>query len=312
MFKKCGVAVILSLIMASFVMGPISAVVVQASAIEAAPAGAFFSAPWPCFGGALPEGPVHYTKQYTTVVLDLSDPGDGGHTYLEKREVVGVTYMGSAQGKLPPMPFFASKADFIRARMIVQMAGSDTPQVFPVQFARHTAPSMPEKTPEDFYKTSLAFKTSHDEAGRVAGLVMYSTDGPTPPDASGDMVFTFNGVITASGGVVTASGIVNDTQKDTYSNGIVDGQTVWHQAEVSGKSLNVDLKWQNASDDLQLTIYTPDGHILGPYGDEADGKSDGRINLEISDHGDVADGTWSFKVQGADVAGKDEYYMRTW
>jgi len=193
--------------------------------------------------------------------------------------------------------------------MIVHMAGDDTPQAFPVQFLKHSYghmsyDNMTGKPSVDLYEASLDFRMSRDSQGNEVGLVMCPLDGSAVP---GDEYFTFSGAISVDG-----SGIASGTREDAYTNDIADGQAVWHQAQVSGKSLSVDLKWQNSTDDLQLMIYTPDGYVLGPYGDASDGKGDGRVNLEISDHGDVADGTWSFKVMGVDVAGKDEYYLRTW
>jgi hypothetical protein len=77
-------------------------------------------------------------------------------------------------------------------------------------------------------------------------------------------------------------------------------------------AFNFDLKWNNPADDLRLMIYTPDGHVLGPYTDVSDGRTDGRINMEIDNQNGVADGTWLFKVTGMSVSGKDEYYIRAW
>jgi hypothetical protein len=102
---------------------------------------------------------------------------------------------------------------------------------------------------------------------------------------------------------------------DEYNDHISQGQTVWHQQDVTGSSttLNVSLKWQKADDSLRLMIYTPDGHVLGPYYDNSDNKVNNEINLTVTNPDGVASGSWSFKVTGMNVSSNQEgYYLRAW
>lgn len=90
---------------------------------------------------------------------------------------------------------------------------------------------------------------------------------------------------------------------------ITQGETNWHSKIVSSyiTTLNVNLNWGDTSDSLRLTIYTPDGYTLGPYYDSADGSIDGRINLDITNSGGIAQGTWRYCVYGYDVSGTESY-----
>ncbi|MFZ3383122.1 MAG: peptidase domain-containing protein [Candidatus Methanoperedens sp.] len=74
---------------------------------------------------------------------------------------------------------------------------------------------------------------------------------------------------------------------------ITQGQTNWHTKDVTTfiTTLNVDLNWGNPSNSLRLTIYSPDGYVLGPYFDNADGVINGRINLNIRNPNGIAKGT---------------------
>jgi hypothetical protein len=92
---------------------------------------------------------------------------------------------------------------------------------------------------------------------------------------------------------------------------ITQGETNWHSKIVSTNinTLNVDLNWGDTTDSLRLRIYTPDGYVLGPYFDNADGAVDGRINLEISNPGGIAKGTWRYEVYGHSVVGTEDYYI---
>ncbi len=161
---------------------------------------------------------------------------------------------------------------YIPGKMIVREEGSGLQQTLPVRFYRHGP--VPGRPFLESYRMSAT----------------YSQDGSS---------FTLDGEIMTN-------------ESGGYDNAIMMGQTVWHQAQVSSASLNVDLKWNNTADDLRLMIYTADGHVLGPYYDSSDGRADGRINLEVDSPSGVAAGLWSFKVMGISVAGKDEYYLKVW
>ncbi|OPY28874.1 MAG: hypothetical protein A4E28_01261 [Methanocella sp. PtaU1.Bin125] len=99
-----------------------------------------------------------------------------------------------------------------------------------------------------------------------------------------------------------------------YNNQISAGETRWHCADISDavESVNIDLKWREGSHPLKLTIYTPDGHVLGPYEDSADGRTDGRINLNVAGPSGVAAGEWSLKVTDTGGTGVGAYYVKTY
>ena len=86
---------------------------------------------------------------------------------------------------------------------------------------------------------------------------------------------------------------------------ITQGETDWYSLYVPpGKdNLWVDLDWGDTSDSLTLTIYSPDGTVLGPYHD----AGDARIFLRISKSGGLPSGTWNFKVYGERVQGVEDY-----
>ena len=92
---------------------------------------------------------------------------------------------------------------------------------------------------------------------------------------------------------------------------ITQGDTNWHSKIVSTNinTLNVDLNWGDTTDSLRLRIYTPDGYVLGPYFDNADGAVDGRINLDIYNPDGIAKGTWRYEVYGHSVVGTEDYYI---
>jgi hypothetical protein len=92
---------------------------------------------------------------------------------------------------------------------------------------------------------------------------------------------------------------------------ISQGETNWHSKIVSTNinTLNVDLNWGDTTDSLRLKIYTPDGYVLGPYFDNADGPIDGRINLDIYNPYGIAKGTWRYEVYGYSVVGTEDYYI---
>jgi len=90
---------------------------------------------------------------------------------------------------------------------------------------------------------------------------------------------------------------------------IKQGETDWHYTIISDyyMTLNVDLNWGNSANSLQLTIYSPDNHVFGPYYDSDDGIIDGRINLDIYNPNGIAQGTWSYNVYGYRVSGVQSY-----
>ncbi|MDI9395252.1 MAG: hypothetical protein QM426_07475 [Euryarchaeota archaeon] len=72
--------------------------------------------------------------------------------------------------------------------------------------------------------------------------------------------------------------------------------------------LEVDLNWEDTSDSLTLSVYTPSGNKIGTYRDSSDGSTNGRIHLIIDpSQGYVQQGTWKFKVYGESVSGTEDY-----
>jgi hypothetical protein len=108
--------------------------------------------------------------------------------------------------------------------------------------------------------------------------------------------------------------VTTERTNATYNNHIAAGDTNWHSASVGNavKSLNVDLKWNNPGGKLRLMVYTPDGKVLGPYYDDSDGTTDGRINLNIANPSGVAAGEWHLKVTDTDTLGDNDYYLKTY
>ena len=89
---------------------------------------------------------------------------------------------------------------------------------------------------------------------------------------------------------------------------ISQGKTQSYSAYIPNAktAFTVDLNWGMHSNSLSLTINAPDT-ALGPYYDDADGKTDGRINLRISKSGGLASGTWWSHIYGYKVAGLQKY-----
>ena len=92
---------------------------------------------------------------------------------------------------------------------------------------------------------------------------------------------------------------------------IEQGETNWHNKIVSTNinTLIVDLNWGDTTDSLRLRIYTPDGYVLGPYFDNADGTINGRIYFSIYNPDGIAKGTWRYEVYGHSVVGTEDYYI---
>ncbi len=159
------------------------------------------------------------------------------------------------------------------------------------------------------------------QAGLIDGLVMASFVAdmriPMPPpeaDFQGPAgLLTFHSMINISSPILSQPTTMA-VQDNGYNSQISQGETVWHQQEITGRSttLNVSLKWQTANDSLRLMIYTPDGHVLGPYYDSYDGKLNNEINLTVSNPDGITSGSWSFKVTGTNVTSQEGYYLRAW
>jgi len=89
------------------------------------------------------------------------------------------------------------------------------------------------------------------------------------------------------------------TVYDTITQGDVD----WYYKYITASTFTVSLVWNNPSNKLTLTVYSPDGSWT-TFTDSSDGSIDGRIVITIYD---ATPGCWFFEVYGAKVRGKQPY-----
>ena len=76
---------------------------------------------------------------------------------------------------------------------------------------------------------------------------------------------------------VSSSSISTLSAANVFSPGvnyIIQGQTSGTLAHMylARPEFTVDLNWGNSANSLQLTVFAPDGSVLGPYYDSADGR----------------------------------------
>jgi len=102
--------------------------------------------------------------------------------------------------------------------------------------------------------------------------------------------------------VASAKNVSIQTVYDT----ITQGEADWYCKYISSSSFSVYLVWNDPSNSLTLTIYSPNGDVYGPYHDADDGRIDGKITLKVED---AEHGTWFFKVYGEDVSGVQIYTL---
>ncbi len=280
MFRKSCVVILVLLILASLTTGSINPTGTVTSLNNTDAVGVRYIGT----SGGMSYAMITHGDNFTTVTLDMSQGPETGND---------------------PMGFFvihrhdmikANDYMFINGNMTVHRPG-DKDHSFPVQWVRNT------------------------QMGLKDGLMMASFisdmnipmppmgDGPLP---TGDQL-SFHSVIDIASPILSQPAPLV-VQADGYNDQISEGQTVWHQQDVTGSSttLNVSLKWQTANDSLRLMIYTPDGHVLGPYYDSYDGKINSEINLTVTNPDGIASGSWSFKVTGVNVTSQEGYYLRAW
>lgn len=291
MLRKSCVVLLVVILLSSLILGPIAQASASRTDVSASrhadrhlvPYGT--SAMFPTTGGA----------GYTTLTLDMSrDPkmmGDPAFLMTYRHDLV-------------------HNDSFIRGMMILQRPGEDQ-RIFPVQWVK----TSPDIMGNEFVTAS--FVSDMVYPFNMAEGIMH----PPPEDGQlSEGEFWFHSVINITQPLISTSlpdpvSLMNASEDSSvYNNQINEGQTVWHETEISGKSttMSVDLKWKSTSDDLRLMIYTPDNKVLGPYTDDSDGTDDSRIYLNVTNPDGVAAGTWSFKVTGVDVASNDSYYLRAW
>jgi len=100
---------------------------------------------------------------------------------------------------------------------------------------------------------------------------------------------------------VSAKKISIQTVYDT----ITQGETDWYYKYISSSSFSVYLVWNNPSNSLTLTIYSPNGDVYS-YHDADDGRIDGKITLDVEE---AEQGIWYFKVYGESVSGVQTYSL---
>jgi hypothetical protein len=116
--------------------------------------------------------------------------------------------------------------------------------------------------------------------------------------------------LTVTGGYIVVPAHNSTSMKPlTVYDSITQGKTNWEDHQVSSyiNTLNVDLDWGKTVNSLQLTVYSPDGSVFGPYYDSSDGAIDGRINLYIENTNGIGEGIWYYKVYGYSVSGTQTY-----
>ncbi|MFA6364197.1 peptidase domain-containing protein [Methanoregula sp.] len=141
---------------------------------------------------------------------------------------------------------------------------------------------------------------------KVHGIVFLIVIGALlfAPAVSAKIVETKDGYVVTT--VDTASRLPSVIPMSSAS--ISQGQTQRYSSYISGgkSAFTVDLNWGVPSNSLSLTLNAPDT-ALGPYYDAADGRTDGRVNLRISNSGGLTSGTWWSHVYGYQVTGSQAY-----
>lgn len=277
MLKKVAIALIICVVLLSVSFNSSSPGTVQARELaDEMPDNVFFDAR--PIGDSIDTSAIPQGGDYTTMVVRM--------------EPVGFT------GPLPEGMLIARGMVMVGSREGIQYG-------FPMKWENVTGVPALEG---GAFSYSTGFVMHPDLDGRPP-KVMY-----IPPDANVD--------VNDTGGIVFHGSVVfwphsmlpgfNATVNE-YDNSISQGDTNWHQSDVTDydTTLKVDLKWKTLENKLRLLIYTPDGKILGPYYDDSDGTLDGRINLEVTNKDGVAIGQWVYKINGIEVAGKEDYYIKT-
>ncbi|WP_325377597.1 hypothetical protein [Methanocella sp.] len=95
----------------------------------------------------------------------------------------------------------------------------------------------------------------------------------------------------------------------SMGNTIKQGQTQWAQKTVVGNPTTIytDVYWGNPTNSISLTVYTPDGYVLGPVYDNIEGIINGDIPLAITRSGGVASGTYYYQIYGYRISGSQYY-----
>ncbi|WP_148212123.1 peptidase domain-containing protein [Ferroglobus placidus] len=92
---------------------------------------------------------------------------------------------------------------------------------------------------------------------------------------------------------------------NTVYDSVRQGEADWFYEYISSSSFDVYLVWNNPSNSLTLTVYSPDG-TYQTFRDSSDGRVDRKILLTISN---AQTGLWYFKVYGEKVSGVQHYSL---
>ncbi len=109
--------------------------------------------------------------------------------------------------------------------------------------------------------------------------------------------------------VSSKSLVANTVSTMSLQNIICQGQIQWAQKTISGHPTTIytDVNWGNPANSLSLTVYTPDGYVLGPYYDNVEGVLNGYIPLALTRSGGVTPGTYYYQICGYRVTGSQYY-----
>lgn len=322
MFKKIASIALLLILLSSFTAGSVSSAKGDQSAYTGFRQHGFFVqqegfSGYPGMAEAFiaertMSGPVS-DRVTTTMVLDMSESQyvfDGGNAEFRTREPnatgpVFVHHEGSVLSN--------TTRGFITGKVILYSSDSPEPRSFPVQFERNFSKDLPDHFgPQSVFSTHMKF--SKNERGELVPFTGAVAVGGISGTGSVEAdIVEVNGDVFVDDSLMAVA-METAAMADTYTNTIVQGQDTYHSVDVSSAitSMNIDLKWNDTANALRLMIYTPDGHILGPYTDASDGTTDGRININVSNKDGLATGEWYLKVTGSDVTGADDYYVRTY
>ena len=102
---------------------------------------------------------------------------------------------------------------------------------------------------------------------------------------------------------LTATANAKEIGVETIHNYIKQGESHWYRSQITSSTFDVYLIWNNPSNGLTLTIYSPDGTVK-TYKDRYDGKLDGQIKVRITN---AESGYWFFRVYGEKVSGVQFY-----
>ncbi len=233
---------------------------------------------------------------YTTVILDMTH---GNASNVSGGGVI----VGPAGGN--PVPGTGEIASNEAGRVIITVPGSSVPVVLAVTWV----PDVSSPGSTWVLTTEHAVQINGNQPLAFDGLAVSSTNYSLLNESLGsDLVMQSQITVVKPGDDYVTNGTIKG-----YNNEIRQGQESWFESDVSREQtmLKVDVRWMNPANKLRLMIYTPDGHVLGPYYDDSDTRDDGRINVDIANPEGVARGEWHYKVNGIDVQGKDDYYIRT-